>query len=230
MALQCRALYEADENGRLTRANEPAGGDPEAPRLFLGLTLHGSLWRLRSDLPPATARALSRLAGAEPVPTDLDRLPDRLGALRARLEADAPIRRVWHGPAYRFPDELPAFEGVVALTSDADAAGLDAFPGLRGQLAARLPAFAVVRDGQAVSVAYAATTKRAPDGPVEVGVETAPGHRRQGFAARVVSAFANAVRADGGIPLYSTAHDNRASQAVARKLGLVRYGTDLHLR
>ncbi|MDQ3856704.1 MAG: GNAT family N-acetyltransferase, partial [Chloroflexota bacterium] len=33
----------------------------------------------------------------------------------------------------------------------------------------------------------------------------------------------------GKVPLYSTSWDNSASQAVARKLGLVQYATDLSL-
>jgi predicted GNAT family acetyltransferase len=65
---------------------------------------------------------------------------------------------------------------------------------------------------------------------VEGGVETLPSHRGRGLAAEVVAAWAAAVRADGRIPLYSTSFGNRASQAVARKPGLIRYGTDLHLR
>ncbi|HZS91689.1 MAG TPA: GNAT family N-acetyltransferase, partial [Chloroflexota bacterium] len=45
----------------------------------------------------------------------------------------------------------------------------------------------------------------------------------------VVAGWARAIRASGRIPLYSTSWDNHASQAVARKLGLVQYGTDLSL-
>jgi len=63
----------------------------------------------------------------------------------------------------------------------------------------------------------------------EVGVETAPEFRGRGYAAPVVAAWARVVREAGRIPLYSTSWENTASQAVARKLGLVQYGSDLHL-
>jgi predicted GNAT family acetyltransferase len=63
----------------------------------------------------------------------------------------------------------------------------------------------------------------------EAGVETAPGFRGHGHAARVVAAWALAVRDAGQIPLYSTSWQNTASQAVARKLGLRQFGADLHI-
>ena len=44
------------------------------------------------------------------------------------------------------------------------------------------------------------------------------------------AAWAQAVRTQGGIPLYSTSWDNRASRAVAHNLGLSLYGEDLHWR
>jgi hypothetical protein len=45
----------------------------------------------------------------------------------------------------------------------------------------------------------------------------------------VVAAWARAIRESGGEPLYSTSWDNKASRGVARKLGLLLYGEDLHL-
>src|SRR6266851_4539878 len=48
----------------------------------------------------------------------------------------------------------------------------------------------------------------------------------RGFAPRVTSAWAAAIRSSGRIPLYSTSWTNSASRAVARKLGLVQYAVD----
>ena len=58
---------------------------------------------------------------------------------------------------------------------------------------------------------------------------TSPGRRDLGAYALVVAAWAHAIRAEGRTPLYSTSWDNAASQGVARKLGLVIYGTDFSL-
>ncbi|WP_369127476.1 GNAT family N-acetyltransferase [Candidatus Entotheonella palauensis] len=88
------------------------------------------------------------------------------------------------------------------------------------------PFFALIRDGCAVSVCGSV---RKTSQAHEAGVETAQDFRGRGYAAAVVSAWAHAVRQIGLIPLYSTSWQNMASQAVARKLGLVPYGTDLHM-
>lgn len=63
----------------------------------------------------------------------------------------------------------------------------------------------------------------------EAGVETLAGYRGRGYATRVVAAWAAAVRERGRISLYSTSWDNLASRGVARRLGLVLYGSDLSI-
>ncbi|HVG44817.1 MAG TPA: GNAT family N-acetyltransferase [Longimicrobium sp.] len=85
---------------------------------------------------------------------------------------------------------------------------------------------AVVEDGRAVAVC---SSVRITDAAREAGVETAPGFRGRGHAARAVAAWAVAVRRMGAIPLYSTSWSNAASQGVARKLGLRMFGADLHI-
>jgi RimJ/RimL family protein N-acetyltransferase len=91
---------------------------------------------------------------------------------------------------------------------------------------ARGPLMVAIVDGVAVSACFCARlTARA----AEAGVETVEAYRGRGYAPAVVAAWAHAVRAIGRIPLYSTSWDNLASQAVARKLGLIQYGTDLSL-
>ncbi len=61
------------------------------------------------------------------------------------------------------------------------------------------------------------------------GIETLEAYRGRGYATAVVAGWAYAIRATDRIPLYSTSWDNLASQAVAHRLGLVQYGTDLSL-
>jgi RimJ/RimL family protein N-acetyltransferase len=63
----------------------------------------------------------------------------------------------------------------------------------------------------------------------EAGVETAPLYRRAGFASQAVSAWAVAVRDIGRVPLYSTSCHNEASLAVAHRLCLRSFGSDLHI-
>jgi predicted GNAT family acetyltransferase len=88
------------------------------------------------------------------------------------------------------------------------------------------PMFAVVVGGHAVSVCCSV---RETAEAFEAGVETVAAHRRRGYAPRAVTAWAREVRAMGRVPLYSTSWQNEASRAVARALGLIHFGTDLHI-
>jgi predicted GNAT family acetyltransferase len=96
-----------------------------------------------------------------------------------------------------------------------------------GELAeGRAPMLAVFEDGAAVSICFCA---RRSDVAAEAGLETALPFRGRGYAAHVTAAWALSVRATGLIPLYSTAWDNHASRAVARKLGLYAYAANWSL-
>jgi hypothetical protein len=208
-------------------ADAPADEDAsKAPRFFFLRTAVGCTWRLRAGLPDALTRELSRLAGAERL-APLDGLPERMATMREHLEAYAPVVTVWHGPAFHFPEELPQPGPTVRRVEPAQLRGAVSFPWLRVGAERRGPVFAAFDGAQVVAIAHAAT---GPGQAVEAGVETLPSHRGRGLAGDVVAAWATAIRAEGRIPLYSTSFANRASRAVARKLGLIRYGTDLHLR
>ena len=235
LEIQADALFTHDSRGRIGYVNEPDGD--RAPRFFFGRTKEGNLWRFRDDLTDDTVRQLDRLAADEPVDDDLRAEPRNLGAFLEVLRADRADPSTYAGPAFRFPDELPplpASANVTRLTRenshvlqglgwDLDASTLE---NSAQEFEARGPFMVVIVDGAAVSACFCArlTTRAA-----EAGVETAEASRGRGYAPAVVAAWAHAVRAMGRIPLYSTSWDNLASQTVARKLGLVQYGTDLSL-
>src|SRR5262249_13330205 len=87
--LQVERLFTHDTAGRLVATNEP--GSHPAPRFFLGRTRIGNRWRVRHDLPEATARQLATLAAAEPVQDDLHAEPHNLAAYVAVLRADGAV-------------------------------------------------------------------------------------------------------------------------------------------
>jgi RimJ/RimL family protein N-acetyltransferase len=228
--LQAEALFTHDTNGRIVRINEPDGGP--APRFFLGRTREGNIWRVRHDVPDDLARELESLAASEPVSSDLESLPSHLDAIVSALDRHQPASLEHAGPAFRLPDDLPApAPGVTPLTF-ANRDLLREMPdwgsGIQNEEQWKEwgPCIVMVEDGIAVSIcACARLTAHA----AEAGLETHERYRGRGHAPHVVAAWAQAIRDTGRIPLYSTSWDNHASRAVARKLGLIMYGSDLSL-
>ena len=224
MRIHVEALFTRDAAGRLLRVNEPNGAD--APRFFLGRTAEGSDCWFRGDVDDHLARGLAAAAMAQRTGDDHRLALEDAARYEALLERAAPIQRSEAGPAYVFPREIAAPAGVVAVT-DENAEILR--PHLESWLDSTAPGLltmAVVEDGRAVAVC---SSVRITDVAREAGVETAPGFRGRGHAARVVAAWAVAVRRMGVIPLYSSSWGNTASQGVARKLGLRMFGADLHI-
>ena len=221
---QIDTLFRHDSAGRLRCVNEPA--EPEAPRFFLGRTTAGNVWRFRHDLPAEVVGALEALARLEPVPHALEPDVTHFAALREVLENHQPVRRIWSGPAYRFPETLGPASATVRVTDSSAEVLESGFPELRANLSACEPCVAALQDGQAVSVCCSARTSA---GAAEAGLETLEKYRGRGYAAAVVSGWAAAVRELGKTPLYSTAWGNEASKGVARRLDLVLYGTDLSI-
>jgi len=214
MRLHVEALFTHDANNRLLRGNEPSGA--EAPRFFLGRTADGPVIRFRHDVDDETRHALEAAA------LESEANVARFEEILAR---SAPVRNTWLGPAFSFPESSESID-VVHVTND-NAQVLEAF--LRDWIAdVRIgqPLFATLVGGHAVSVCC--TVRRTSDAH-EAGVETVPAFRGHGYAAQVVAAWARAVREGGQTPLYSTSWQNEASCAVARKLGLIQFGSDLHI-
>ena len=117
-----------------------------------------------------------------------------------------------HSGESRNPD--PSTAGVIEVSWLAD------------ELKVRSPIMAIVVDGMAVSVCFGA---RSTSDASEAGVETLPEHRGRRYAGAVTAAWADAVRRQGRIPLYSTSWTNHASRRVAARLALTQYATDFHI-
>jgi hypothetical protein len=222
MQIQAEALFVHDASGRLLRVNEPEPTSP-APRFFLGRTAAGNLWRTRFDLPDELSAELARLAADEPVSADLERPPTHEAEYRALLERHAPVTSIYAGPACWLP-ESQAVSGAVMITSENLALADVHFGWLRREgLENFTPVAAVVAEGTAAALCF---SSRVAARVCEAGVYTVEAFRGRGYAAEAVRAWARGVRAYGKLPLYSTSWENRASQAVARRLGAVRYGAD----
>jgi GNAT superfamily N-acetyltransferase len=225
MDIHVRALFTHDARSRLVSVNEPWGGGP-APRLFLGRTRAGNLWRFRSDLPEAIVEELEALCATEPADLELDGTPRHADSYVRLLDGHAPVGKQWAGPAYHFTDYPEPSRPLLAIT-EANAESLrGGFEELVEELPARLPFVALLEEGRAVSVCRSVRVTAAAH---EAGVETLPEFRGKGYAKDVVAGWARVVRSVGAKPLYSTSWENTASRALAKGLRLVAYGADFHV-
>jgi GNAT superfamily N-acetyltransferase len=224
MRMHMDVLYVHDARGRMVRVNEPGGG--RAPRFHIGRTIEGCEWRVRDDVDDVVRAALGAEVEREARGDEYPNVPYGAPGYERILEQRGPVQKIWAGPAFSFPEDLPSAPGVKLVTEEnADVLRPHLEPWLPDVGQGMLLAAALI-EGHAVGVCGSA---RVSDAAHEAGVETARDFRREGHGFRAVMAWAAAVRALGCEPLYSTSWENRASQALAAKLGLVRFGTDLHL-
>ncbi len=219
------ALFRHDARGRLVEINQWDGG--VAPRFFLMRTGEGATARFRHDAPGDLAARLSELCASEP----LRGLPsERPAGERGYLEllaVQAPVERVWAGPAFVFSGEAPATRRDIVAVDETNAGLLQGgFEAWLPDVPHRRPFMAVLEKGRAVSIC--ASVRISPDVRC-AGVETLPGRRGQGHGSAVVAAWARAVQDLGAAPFYSTSWDNLASRGLARRLGLKLFGVDFHV-
>ncbi|MDA0352335.1 MAG: GNAT family N-acetyltransferase [Chloroflexi bacterium] len=181
---------------------------------------------MRDDLDSGQAAALAELAAAEPVVRDFEGEPPALEGYREIVGGVWAVTREYRGPAFIFPDELPAAPRAV-LVGPADRALLPPHFAWAIEEWDDIQPVAVALDGGvAVAICHApAGTAEA----AEAGVFTIEAARGRGYAVEVVAAWAQAMRAAGRLPMYSTQWDNAASRRVAAKLRLELYGEDLNL-
>jgi hypothetical protein len=224
MRLHVETLFSHDERGDLLRVNEPGGN--AAPRFFLGMTSDGPLLRFRHDVNSTTRDALKSIVAAAPVDRQAPPAPVDAHPYETILARSAAVTNVWAGPAFALPD-VATNDGCVVRITESNAHCLE--PLLHGWMAdvrRCQPMLAVIVDHQAVAVCCSV---RQTDRAHEAGVETALIARGHGYATAVVGAWAQSVRKDSRISLYSTSWKNAASRSLARKLNLLAFGSDLHI-
>ncbi len=219
--MQAEALFVHDTNGKLLRINE-TGNDNPPPRLFLSRSKSGNLCGTRYDLPPDLAAELEQLAASEPVIIDHSQEPRYLAEYLERLKQHHPVTKIESGQSYFVPESDQPHAAVAITTENLDLTRTY-FPWLLTTLAGYAPVMAAVLDGNAVAVCFC--SRRTPQ-VAEAGIYTEEMFRGHGYATQAAIGWAAAVYSTGRLPLYSTSWTNHASQAIARKLGAVMYGSD----
>ena len=240
--LHLAALFTQDEQGNLIATNDPEPDRVAAPRLYLGRSPERTVLRFRSGMDAATRAALRDLAAPDLTPNDPNREPVNQAAMADLLAAEQPVQNIYFGPAFSFPasgviakplrhsgegrNPDPSTADVIAISPSTIQLLSPEFAWLADELKVRNPVMAIVVDGMAVSVCFSARSTPAAS---EAGVETLPEHRGRRYAGAVTAAWADAVRRQGRIPLYSTSWTNHASRRVAARLALIQYATDFHI-
>jgi len=221
MRLHVEALFTSDAAGRLLTVNDT--GAAPAPRLFFGRTSSGNAWWFRHDTDAALVENLRRLCESQLTGIDVVDAEPFIACL-SRAET---IRKTWTGPAYHFPPSLASTDIDVVRVTAANASVLSPYlEDWLGDVSPGVPMAVALEDGKAVSVCGSV---RVTQHAHEAGVDTSRNFRRRGHGARAVSAWARAVRDMDRIPLYSTSWADEASRALAKKLGLIQFGSDLHI-
>jgi RimJ/RimL family protein N-acetyltransferase len=220
--MHAQTLYVHDELSRIISINDWNGGI--APRFYLGRTQQGNIWRFRSDLPEELSLQLASLCKSEP--PAISGRPAYEAEYLSILSAHSAIKQIWFGPAYYFADGITASPDPIPIHINNSSFLRDELQDWVPDVPYQQPFVAIIVDGLAVALC---ASVRISSTAHEAGVETASFHRRKGYAVKVVSAWAGAVKAIGAVPLYSTSIENIASQKVAARLGLTRYGLDFHV-
>ena len=112
MVIQADTLFIHNSQGQLKFINKPI--TPEeypVPRLFIGRTKVGSLYRFRYDLPKIICNQLEELILLESPPIGITQQLDNLGTVKKILSSHAPVQRMYAGPAFRFPDNFNRTNG-----------------------------------------------------------------------------------------------------------------------
>jgi GNAT superfamily N-acetyltransferase len=223
MRLHVETLFTLSDVGRLLSINESE--QRPSPRFFLGRTAEGNVCYFREDVGPDLAAELEERVRAEPPALPAQPSPELDAAYIELLSRAAPVQRVWTGPTYGFPAELPVPHDIVGVTA-ANASVLTRYlDAWLADVSEGVPMTAYVYGGDAVAVCCSV---RMAERAHEAGVETHRDFRGRGFAAAVVAAWARAVRRLGRVPLFSTSWENVSSRAVAHRLRLIQYGASFH--
>ncbi len=222
MELSAETSSVFDNRGRILHSRSPDRLPP--PRLALMCTATSYRVRFGAQVPDDLARELAAIVERERPDGTLTIPADLQARLRTVLEQQAPIQAEGGGPGYYFPETIVVPDHVVEITEANLDLARDTFPWMLRAFAGWAPYFAVVADGVVASVCFDA---RSGPRAAEAGLYTHPDYRGRGYAVDVTRAWGAATRAAGRVPLYSTSWDNLASQAVARKVGLIQYAGDL---
>ncbi|MGE6402513.1 GNAT family N-acetyltransferase [Bacillus cereus] len=217
IAIQAEVLFVHNQVGKMICVNEQ--GNSKAPRFFLGRTREGNIKRYHYNLDSEMISKIEKLILECSNHIEIAKIIKVLNDERT-------VENIWVGSAYMFPNNLNKPTRAIQITEKNKEFLRENFPNLIEQMEWRQPYFAIVENEQVVSICCSA--RSSPEAS-EASVETLAEFQGNGYGSDVVTAWAISVKEEKRIPLYSTSWENFSSQAVARKLKLIKYGMNLHI-
>ncbi|MEI6530264.1 MAG: GNAT family N-acetyltransferase [bacterium] len=217
-------LFRTNAAGELISINEPLEADAQpAPAIYVCFAKGRFLLKHGAGVPEDWIKnlweILSRVDGTAEVPhTEIEAL------IRKSALGHADITEIEKGPAFYIPQKPARTTNVIEINQwNRDVLELH-FQYTHRHWDRLQPCLAKVIDDKAVAICR--TVRRSSFG-LECGVDTTLEFRKRGFGAETVAFWASKVWSEGLIPCYSTQWENKASLALAKKLGMIQYATDI---
>lgn len=117
--IHVRALFTHDTESRLLSVNEPDNAVTPAPRLFLGRTHEGNVWRFRADLSEELCEELDALCADEPpLKVESNEPPRHFEAFVRLLGSDLTVENSSNGLTYQFVEDGTPSNALIAVTED----------------------------------------------------------------------------------------------------------------
>ena len=237
-------LFAFTPDGRMLHQRDPHRSP--APRFAFAGCADGNVACVRNDVGKDIARALLALAAEEAPLAGFAASPMHRAAYVELLASERPVPRQTLGVSFVAPDHFVSDEvAPEQRVPDRDMTIIRSGTEEGARLLARLDAEGM--PSELVDLGYSALwapwcvacsgdeivavteTVRRGEGGVEAGVMTLPDQRRRGYASATTASWITHPELDQFTCFYSTQITNRASQSVARRLGLRFIGSTLQL-
>lgn len=218
MKLHAEALYTMSAEQKLLTIREPWDTTSQpAPRFYLIRPLYEKPYvYFRSDIPKDLSVQLQSIVSEEPELAQ----PNEPVAFRDEYLKLLQGGKVSEDACFRVPPQF-SLNAYVLTASTLGKHGDLYFPWLSEELNDVPFCAAYLNENQIVSVCRSV---RILPNAEEAGIETEESYRRNGFALNALAVWAEVVRKNGSIPLYSADTSNVASLCLAQKAGCVFFG------
>lgn len=217
-------LFRCNESGRLLGVNEPYEPDnSSAPLLYICHFGKGLIYRFRHDLPKEWVDNVHSVLNFQSAMSmdPMNWIESSAQSLASVLKDD---HKIDSGPVYYIRQHSIKVTNIVSIDKSNCKVLEKGFQYTKAHICELQPCIAKVVENQAVAICR---TVRRSSFALEAGVDTVQGYRKRGYGSEVVTAWANSVWNGGLVPCYSTSWINKASIAVAIKMGMVQIGTEM---